>query len=440
MSAGRTLLLAVDGLTAAEAAASPLGAGASALRLLPDGPSEPTPALTSLLTGTSAERTGITTEIPLLPEQPETRSPWEARSLRLPTLFAQARRAGLVTAALHWPATAGAPIDLCLPPDEDGGRFRRRWETAERTSSPRMVAEHLAPRRAAGVRLSQVPADDLVAGIAADALAGARIDLLAARLTGLGAVRRRDGPASPQALRALQDTAASLTTILEAFAATEEDRVLLLPGRPLVATTLLVHPNAALTGPGLVRTRGTHLTDFRALVWPDGPRALVHARRSEGSALRALALDSLAGIAAHSRLRLRRVEEGDGGGAGASAQTDVIGVLEGTAGTVFGLSATHRPLVAGDDPYCAGPRAVSDPSAAVTALGRGPGLPVGTAEGSWADLGVTLAAAMGLELPGATATGLRARGPTASGPAASDSPASGPAASRPLAPSSAPRR
>ena len=81
-------------------------------------------------------------------------------------------------------------------------------------------------------------------------------------------------------------------------------------------------------------------------------------------------------------------------------------VIEGTPGTVFGLSATHRSLVEGDDPYSAGPRAVTDPSAPALALGTGPGLPSAPHEGSWADLGVTLAGAMGIELPGATAAGL----------------------------------
>lgn len=419
MSLGRTLLLAVDGLDAddvrdARIAGSAAGAGsggagaalagAAPLRIRSGGPSEPAPALASLLTGASAGCTGVATEHPFRPEDPEGRSPWGADSLLLPSLFSQAHRAGLATAALHWPATSGAAIDLCLPLVEDVGRYRNRWEMAERTSSPRMVTEHLGPRRAAGVQLSQVPADALVAEIAAEALLRSRIDLLGVNLTGLGAVRRREGPGGPSARRALVDTVGAIEQILEAFSATSADRVLLIPGRPLVPTALLVHPNAALTAPGLVRARGTHLGSFRALVWPDGPRGVVHVRNNEGSALRALALDALAEVAAHSRLRLRTVEDG----VGATAQTDVLAVLEGTPGTVFGLSATHRPLVEGDDPYYAGPRAVTDPSAVALAHGRGPGLPTGPAEGSWADLGVTLAGAMGLDLPGATARGLQA--------------------------------
>ena len=93
-------------------------------------------------------------------------------------------------------------------------------------------------------------------------------------------------------------------------------------------------------------------------------------------------------------------------GAGATAGTDVIAVLDGAPGTRFDLPVAHRPLVEGDDPYSAGPLAVADPQATTLVRALGAGLPDG-AEGSWADLGVSLAAAMGLRLPGACAAGMR---------------------------------
>ena len=414
---GRTLVIAVDGFGPQDAEEITAGMPATAhprlleavpgpvqsLTILPGGPSEPVPALVSLSTGASVAHTGVATEIPFEPGSPESRPTWYANSLLAPTLFDQAREQGLVTAALQWPATAGAEIDLCLPLVEDLRHYRNRWEMTEATSSPRMVREHLAPRRAAGVQLSQVPADALVAEIAAEACASGRIDLLAVRLTSLGAARREHGPTSPRARRALDDVVETIEQVVLAFAPTAQDRLLLMPGRALVPTALLVHPNAALAQQGLMRTDGTRLVDFRALVWPDGPRGALHVRRDEGEAVHHLALDALAEIAAHSRLEMRRVDDG----VGATAQTDVIAVLEGGPGTVFGLSATHRPLVEGDDPYYAGPRAVTDPSRPTVALASGPGLPTAEAEGGWADLGVTLAGAMGLRLPGATATGMR---------------------------------
>ncbi|MBB5832679.1 phosphodiesterase [Brachybacterium aquaticum] len=416
MRPGRTLLLAVDGLDEHDARtflhedgarSHPLLSraaidGAIPLRIGSGGPSEPAPALASLVTGASVAHTGVATEAPFVPERPESRSTWYARSITTSTLFDEVRDAGGVTAALQWPATAGADIALCLPLVEDLRHYRNRWDMAERTSSPRMVAEHLAPRRDLGVQLSQVPPDDLVAEVACEALTRGRVDLLAVRLTGLGLVRRTAGLGTTAAEHALFDVAEAMQQILTAFAPTDRDRVVLVPGRPLVPAALLVHPNATLAAAGLVHTEGTRTTDFRALVWPDGPRGVAHVGRTEPESLRQEVLGALAEIAAHTRLRLRPVDDG----VGATDATDVIAVLEGTPGTVFGLSATHRPLVDGEDPYYAGPRAVSDPSAPSTALARGPGLPDVPMEGSWADLGVTLAGALGVHLPGATAAGM----------------------------------
>lgn len=416
MEPGRTLLLAIDGLDTAALQASPDGEGAphpllvctsladaTPLTIHPGGPSEPPPALASLVTGASVAHTGVATADPLPPESPESRSTWYARSMAAPTLFDGLRAQGGVAAALQWPATAGAEIDLCLPLVEDLRHYRNRWDMALSTSSPQMVREHLEPRREAGVQLSQVPPDDLVAEIAAEALERGRIDLLAARLTGLGAVQRAQGAQAGAVQRAMLDTADALEQIVTAFRPTDQDRVLLVPGRPLVPTALLVHPNAALAAHGLLRTDGPRLADFRALVWPDGPRGVVHVRREEGVALREMTITALRELAAHVRLTLRPVDDG----VGATEQTDVIAVLEGSPGTVFGLSATHRPLVEGNDPYYAGPAMVSDPSAAAVALAHGPGLPAAPVAGSWADLGVTLAQAIGVELPGATADGMR---------------------------------
>lgn len=456
MADSRTLVLAVDGLDDRDVATLAGGrlaashpilatvlAGATTLRVRRGGPSEPVPALASLSTGASVAHTGVPTEAPFRPHPPATPttsastttsamasasttasssgiapsspsgpgpssgptsagSAWYAQSLTAPTLFEQARARGLVTAALQWPATAGADIDLCLPLVEDLRHYPNRWEMALRTSSPRMVTEHLQPRREVGLQLSHVPGDALVAEVAAEALTRGHLDLLTVRLTGLGSARRAEGLATAGSRRALLDLAGALQQIVAAFAPGPADRLLLVPGRPLVSTALLVHPNAALADQGLVHTDGALLDSFRALVWPDGPRGALHVRREEDDEVREAALAAMTELAAHSRLQLRRVDDG----VGATSETDVLAVLEGSPGTLFGISATHRPLVDPGDPYYAGPRAVTDPSAPTTALGTGPGLPTSAAEGSWADLGVTLAAAVGLQLPGATAAGM----------------------------------
>ncbi len=417
MHSGRTLLLAVDGFNTADLTtlrdhgpthSTELPAGerilhdAHTAQITAGGPCESAPALTKLITGTGVARTGIATGSPMEISAPVPRTPWYAGSMRVPTLFDAARAAELRTAALQWPATAGAAIDLCLPLVEDLRHYRDRWSMVEQTSSAQMVREHLAPRRAAGVQLSHVPPDDLVTEIAGEVI-GSGVDLAAVRLTGLAAARREHGIDSMPARRTLTDTFSHLLRIIDAFAPTAQDRVIVAPGRPLVPTTRLIHPNTALAAQNVVRTDGTRIVQYRAVVWPDGPHGVVHVRREEGEALRALALDVLSGLAREAGLRLTTVDDG----VGATEQTDVLAVLTGEAGVLFGESATHRPIVDGEDPYYAGPRAVSDPTAPITVLLHGPGLPAAQAQGTWADLGVSIAQAMGLQMEGATAAGMK---------------------------------
>lgn len=427
MERPRTLVLAVDGLDAADQdrlRAEPRAAGRPVLRellspgtgqvlLAPGGPSEAAPALTSLVTGASVARTGIATARPFsLPtargatETPASAA-WYARDLRVPTLLDGARAAGRTTAALGWPATAGGSADWCLPLVEDPQHYANRWEMAERTSSRRMVAAHLAPRRAAGVRLSQAPSDALIAEIGAELLRSAPPEITLVHLDGLGRERRARGLGGAGD-RALEDAADAAEQLLAAFAPRDRDCVVLVPGRPLGPTTLLVHPNAELAARGLIRTDGPRIAEARAAVWPDGGRGVLHVARSEGEAVRRLALDVLGALVEqveqveHPGISLRTVADG----VGATPTTDVLAVLEGEPGTVFGLSATHRLLVDGSDPYSSGPLAVADPAATGTVRLRGPGLPT-EGSGSWADLGVSLARTLGLALPGATAAGVR---------------------------------
>lgn len=222
MTTGRSLILAVDGLDNADLSQAPLRdarrprtdallRAATRLRVRSGGPSEPAPSLASVMTGASVAHTGVATEAPLDPACPRETGTWYASDLRLPSILDQARENGLVTGALQWPATAGGSAELCLPLVEDLGRYRDRWAMAEQTSSPRMVAEHLRSRRAAGVQLSQVEPDDLVAQVAEETFRADRaaraLHLALVRLAGLGRARRRHGHGSPEARRALERVA-----------------------------------------------------------------------------------------------------------------------------------------------------------------------------------------------------------------------------------------
>lgn len=415
MTAERLLVVAVDGWRPEDAAllaADPTLAqlsGARDLLIEPGGANEPFTALAGLFTGCTSAVSGVASEAPFDPIGEAPSRHWYADALARPTLLDAARATGRRTAALQWPATAGADIDLCFPLVEDLQRYRDRWEMAVATSSPEMVEHHLRPRIEAGVHLSRVPRDELVAQIAAETL-GPRgdgaVDVALVRLEGLSIARREVGcdPARTRSARAAMSR--DLGTVLRSFAPGPRDVVAIVAGRPLVPVRLLLHPNAELARAGLVRLDDNRPSAWDAFVWPDGSRGVLHVRAGAAPESTRRAVEVLEDLATEHGAIVRPVAQGQG----ATPVSDAVAVLVGAPGTLVEGSAARRPAVPGDDPYYAGPRAVTDPGAPALARVAGPGLPASGAHGGWADLGVDLAHAIGLSLPRATARGLRCPG------------------------------
>src|ERR1017187_10154613 len=74
------------------------------------------PSHATLVTGVSPNRHGICANHPF---DPEGRNDggwyWYAADIKVPTLWDEARNAGLTTANIHWPVTVGAVIDFNVP-------------------------------------------------------------------------------------------------------------------------------------------------------------------------------------------------------------------------------------------------------------------------------------------------------------------------------------
>src|SRR4051812_13786744 len=79
-------------------------------------PSITFPAHTTMITGVAPARHGITNNAVFDPDG-SLGGGWYFYydDIKVPTLFSRARQAGLRTASVTWPVTAGAPIDLDVP-------------------------------------------------------------------------------------------------------------------------------------------------------------------------------------------------------------------------------------------------------------------------------------------------------------------------------------
>src|SRR5262249_46285177 len=74
------------------------------------------PSHTTLVTGVSPARHGICSNTTFDPEGlNQSGWYWYAADIRVPTLWDEAGKAGLITANVHWPVTVGARIDFNLP-------------------------------------------------------------------------------------------------------------------------------------------------------------------------------------------------------------------------------------------------------------------------------------------------------------------------------------
>jgi predicted AlkP superfamily pyrophosphatase or phosphodiesterase len=78
-------------------------------------PSVTYPSHTTIITGALSARHGIFYNSPFEPEGQSGRWYWEASSIKARTLWDACREAGKKSAAVSWPVTVGAPIDLNVP-------------------------------------------------------------------------------------------------------------------------------------------------------------------------------------------------------------------------------------------------------------------------------------------------------------------------------------
>lgn len=78
-------------------------------------PSVTYPSHTTIISGKTPAEHGIYYNAPFEPEGATGRWYWEYESIKTPTLFSLSRDAGLISAAISWPVTVGAPIDYNIP-------------------------------------------------------------------------------------------------------------------------------------------------------------------------------------------------------------------------------------------------------------------------------------------------------------------------------------
>jgi hypothetical protein len=161
-------------------------------------PSITFPAHTSMITGMNPSRHGVLSNEVFDPDgQLGGGWNWYASDVKVPTLFDRTRAAGLKSAAVTWPATAGAPIDFNLPDMYPVANLReaRNLLGLARVGAGADVLAEVLPAPASLVRLR----DETRVPVAVRFLKE-RPDFIAVHFLELDDAQHAFGPRAPQVL------------------------------------------------------------------------------------------------------------------------------------------------------------------------------------------------------------------------------------------------
>jgi predicted AlkP superfamily pyrophosphatase or phosphodiesterase len=228
------------------------------------------PSHTTLVTGVSPARHGIFSNTTFDPENKNAQGwYWYSSDIKVPTLWDEAGKAGLITANVHWPVTAGARIDFNLA---------QYWRT--NTPDDRKLVRILStPGLLDLLERDALPyADGGDESVAADErrvdYAVRLIDLkrpgfMTVYLAALDHSEHQYGPFSPEANATLETIDALIGKLQEA--AHGQMVVAVVSDHGFLPVTKDVNIFSAFREAGLIEIdEGVHVKSWAATVWPSG--------------------------------------------------------------------------------------------------------------------------------------------------------------------------
>ncbi len=240
------------------------------------------PAHASLVTGVPPRVHGIYSHLASLDPTEQAR-PWHwfARAIRVPTLWDAAQACGRTVAAISWPVSAGARIAFNIPEiwDPAAPDPHADFATAARYSTPGLFAELV---KLLQPRLVSASPDELRAEAALYLWKRHRPDILLVHFVGYDHASHIHGPASPQALAALEKIDQLVGRLREGVAAEEAVTWIVLSDHGFLpvekeVAPLVVFSEEGLFGrdadnrPALAKLGAVHAGGSFAVYWLDEP-------------------------------------------------------------------------------------------------------------------------------------------------------------------------
>ncbi|HKX29190.1 MAG TPA: ectonucleotide pyrophosphatase/phosphodiesterase, partial [Blastocatellia bacterium] len=229
------------------------------------------PSHTTLVTGLPPARHGIVqNRIFEPPTGPQTKEwYWFSSALKAETLWTLARKAGLSTAAVGWPATAGAEIDFNVPEIYDPADRTYAWKRIAQNSTPGLL------EKALGSDWQKSPGEDeRRVKVSEYLIKSHRPNLLLIHLIELDGVHHRSGPRTPPARKMAEIQDAYIGRIMEATRQAgifEQTTFLIVSDHGFAAINKKFAPNVVLAKEGLITIDANGKpTAWKAAAWPAG--------------------------------------------------------------------------------------------------------------------------------------------------------------------------
>ncbi|WP_147533405.1 alkaline phosphatase family protein [Bacillus marasmi] len=180
-------------------------------------PSVTYPCHATIVTGNFPNRHGVINNTFLQPGKPSPDWYWHRRHIKGTTLYDEAKKAGLTTAALLWPVTAGANIDYNMPEIFANRPWQHQIAVSLRNGST--IYQLDMNRRFGHLRngLSQPELDDFVLESTVQTIETKKPNLLLVHFTDLDTQRHYHGFASDEAISAVHRHDNRLGRIIKAL-------------------------------------------------------------------------------------------------------------------------------------------------------------------------------------------------------------------------------
>jgi predicted AlkP superfamily pyrophosphatase or phosphodiesterase len=363
------------------------------------------PSHTTLVTGVSPAKHGITANTPFDPYSKNMGGwYWYAEDVKVPTLWEVAGNAGVITASVDWPVTVGADIRFNIvqywrasTPDD------RKLTRALSTKGLLTEAEQTLGPYPDGYDY-ELPADRRRGKFIGWMLEQKKPQFLTGYLSSLDEEQHHSAPYSAQSKETLEGIDAIIGEIRAAAERATSGRFVfcVVSDHGHITADKELHLNAAFAEAGLLELDAQQkLKSWRAIGWASGGSFGVMLNDTKDQEARARARDVLERLASDPSKGIDQVAEGPGAAAlnGFNGAAFVVGMKPGfkTGGALSG-PVLRSGASGGTHGYLPGPRDME-----ASFFIAGPGIAAGRNLGriDMRDVAPTLAGLLGVVLPGA---------------------------------------